>query len=200
MTRGRALLLVAALAACRPPAQPSPPPATELGASFLARQTVIVRHREQLARLDVVLQYDGDALLLLGLTPMGTKAFALRQRNATIELTRFVDMPLPAPPAAILLDIHRAYFDDRPTRALPDGWHRRGAGSRSIHERWAAGKLYERIWGPRRARAATRVRWPDGIAPGALPRRVEIDHPELELTLEIHTLEHRAIDRAAAPH
>ncbi|MBC8070856.1 MAG: DUF3261 domain-containing protein, partial [Deltaproteobacteria bacterium] len=176
----------------------TPPPATALGPAFLARQTVVARHQQHTARFDAVLQYDGETLLLLGLTPMGTKSFALRQRGASTELERFVDIPLPAPAEAILLDIHRAYFDDRPTQIRPDGWHRRRGSDASgrtvqIHERWAAGRLHERIWGPRRSARSQRVRWPDGLAPSAIPKRVELDHPELDLQLEIHTLDFRAL-------
>lgn len=191
-------LLALALAGCRPRTLPTPPPATALGPSFLARQTVVAHHQQQVARFDAVLQYDGNTLLLLGLTPMGTKSFALRQHGAAFELERFVDIPLPAPAEAILLDIHRGYFDERPTQALSDGWHRRRGsdahGKRvHIHERWAAGRLHERVWGSKRSARSQRVRWPDGLAPGEIPKRVELDHPELSLRLEIHTLDFRTL-------
>ena len=198
-----AVLVALALAACRPAGPPVLPPAHAIAPGFLARQTVIARHDGQPARFDAVLQGSGDELLLLGLTPMGTKAFAVRQRGGEVTVERFVDAPLAAPAEAVLLDIHRAWLDDRPARAEADGWHRtrvRDPQGRTVRidERWAAGRLYERVWGPRRDRGADRVRWPDGLAPGEHPREVVIDHPRLGLGLEIHTLEIRTIDDA--PH
>jgi uncharacterized protein DUF3261 len=194
----RIALLVVAIAACRPATPPVLPPAHAIAPGFLARQTVIARHTGPPARFDAVLQGSGDELLLLGLTPMGTKAFAVRQRGALVSVEHFVDVPLAAPADAILLDIHRAWLDDRPSRALADGWHRLRLHDLRIDERWAAGRLYERVWGRHRDRSADRVRWPDGLAPGEHPREVVIDHPRMGLVLEIHTLEIRALD--AAPH
>ncbi len=196
----RALLVALALAGCRPSGPPALPAAHVAAPGFLARQTVIARHRGTPARFDAVLQAQGEELLLLGLTPMGTKAFALRQRGTKVEVEQFVGVPLPAPAEAILLDIHRAWLDDRPRAAASDGWHRRrvadgSGGTQRIDERWAGGRLFERVWGARRDRGADRVRWPDGLVPGEHPKVVELDHPALELTLEIHTLEIRALDR-----
>lgn len=158
-------------------------------APFSARQKVVAIHGGGRTAFDAVVQYDGRRLVLLGMTPMGTKAFAVEQTGASYRITRFVDMPLPAPPAAILRDIHGVYFDP-PPQPLGDGWHRRrvGVGVR-VDERWATGRLQERVWGSRRDTGATRVRFTDGVAPGEIPRRVDLDHPALDLRLEIHTLE-----------
>jgi hypothetical protein len=197
-------IAVVLLAACRPSGPPALPPMRAQEPGFLARQTVIAHHQGKPARFDAVVQASGDELLLLGLTPMGTKAFAVRQRGALVTVERFVDMPLPAPAEAVLLDIHRAWLDDRPTQARADGWHRRRVTNDEgevvrIDERWAAGRLYERVWGRHRDAAADRVRWPDGLAPGEMPKLVELEHPSLGLTLAIHTLEIRALDRSV-PH
>lgn len=204
MIRACAAAIALALVACRPSGPPALPPMRATGPDFLARQTVIARHDGQPARFDAVVQASGDELLLLGLTPMGTKAFAVRQRGAEVTVERFVDAPLPAPAEAVLLDIHRAWLDDRPTQVRADGWHRRRVTDARgelvrIEERWAAGKLYERVWGRHRDDAADRVRWPDGLAPGETPKRVELDHPSLGLALAIHTLDYRALDRGV-PH
>lgn len=157
--------------------------------AFVARQKVVATHAGEQRSFDAVLQFDGATLVLLGMTPMGTKAFAVVQRGATVEVTPYVDMPLPAPPRAILRDIHAAYFDP-PRRIEADGWHRRRtAAGDPLHERWAAGRLQERVEGRRRDARASRLRFPEGLAPGEIPREVALDHPALDLRLEIHTVE-----------
>jgi hypothetical protein len=208
MSRARttcaAAIAVALLGACRPSGPPALPPVHALAPGFLARQTVIARVQGRPARFDAVVQASGDELLLLGLTPMGTKAFAVRQRGTEVTVERFVDAPLPAPAEAVLLDIHRAWLDDRPTQARADGWHRRRVTDARgevvrIDERWAGGRLYERVWGRHRDDKADRVRWPDGLAIGEMPKLVELDHPSLGLMLAIHTVEIRTLDRGV-PH
>ncbi len=200
MTRARALGLATTLLlltpACHPPT-PTIPPLPTTAPPFLARQKVVAIHPTGRSTFDAVLQYSGDRLVLLGLTPMGTKAFAVVQEGATVEVTPYIDRPLPAPAEAVLGDIHAAYFD-LPRAARADGWHRRrtAAGAR-MHERWAAGRLHERVWGRRRDRRATRLRFPGGASPGEIPLRIEIDRPELDLRLEIHTLELQAGAKSA---
>jgi hypothetical protein len=194
------LVLAAAIAACRPASAPSEPvvPSLVAGVSppFVARQKVVATHAGVRRAFDAVLQFDGVALVLLGMTPMGTKAFAVVQRGDGVEVTPYVDMPLPAPPRAILRDIHAAYFDP-PRRVEADGWHRRRtAGGDPLDERWAEGRLQERVHGRRRDARASRLRFPEGLAPGEIPREVTLDHPALDLQLEIHTVE---LTRADGP-
>jgi hypothetical protein len=182
------LALVLALPACRAPLV-VPVLAPNVTKPFFARQKVVATHAGRQSSFDAVLQYDGTQLVLLALTPMGTKAFAVIQTGDAYSVRRFIGMRLPAPPAAVLRDIHAAYFDP-PAQVLGDGWHRRrtGAGVR-VHERWAAGRLIERVWGSRRDPQASRLRFVDPVAPGEIPRRLAFDHPDLGLRIEIHTLE-----------
>lgn len=142
----------------------------------------------QRAAFDAVVQYDGDRLVVLGLTPMGTKAFSIVQQGSALEVTPTDSAALPAPPEAILRDIHAGYFDP-PDAALADGWHRRSGRFGSVWEQWSAGRLHVRVWGRKRDTQADRLRFIGGLAPGELPRDLEFDHPRLSLRLEIHTLE-----------
>jgi hypothetical protein len=201
--RGRAfgLVIVALLvgAGCRPrPDMPALPPAVHagMGPAFVARQVVVAAHAGRRDSLHAVLQYDGQALVLVGLTPMQTKAFSFAQRGREIEVAGA--MAIPVPPAAVLLDIHRAYFE-RPTCPRADGWTRRRTPSGRIDELWGAGMLLERVWGSHRAlrrRRPDRVRWRGGlraepVTADGTPRvpDVVIEHPMLDLRLEIHTVD-----------
>jgi hypothetical protein len=187
MTRIAAILALL-LVACHPP-RGVPVLVADVTAPFFARQKVVAIHDGRQSTFDAVLQFDGSTLVLLALTPMGTKAFAVVQTADTYTVTRFVGMRLPAPPAAVLRDIHAAYFDP-PARPLTDGWHRRRTptGVR-LHEHWSSGRLTERVWGSRRDPQASRLRFVDPVAPGEIPRRIAFDHPALGLGIEIHTLE-----------
>lgn len=191
MLRPHVLVLVALapLVACRPSAPPPVPPVIA-GASpdFVARQKVVAHAGGQRSAFDAVIEHVGDRLVVLGLTPMGTKAFAIVQNGTSIEVTPSGDRPLPAPPEAILRDIHAGYFEG-PTAIRSDGWHRLQGPRGRLFERWAAGRLVERVWGRPRDRTADRLRFVGGVAPGELPRDIELDHPSLDLRLEIHTLE-----------
>ncbi|MFO0635077.1 MAG: DUF3261 domain-containing protein [Nannocystaceae bacterium] len=189
----RALVVVAASAGCRVRG-PAPLPAVDeaLGPRFLARQVVVAHQGGRTSTVHAVVQYDGAELVVLGLTPMQTKAFSIRQRGATVEL----EGRSPVPAQAVLLDIHRAYFADRPVRVRPEGWSRRRGPGGPIHELWHAGRLQQRIWGSRRItgrRAGDRIRWDGGLQVGtpAHPQvpDVAIEHPTLQLRLEIHTIE-----------
>lgn len=203
MIRSTALVAVL-LAGCRPPPPGPLPPSEGLGAPLIARQKVVAEHAGDRRGFDAVLQYDGTSLLLLALTPMGTKAFAIRQqgRVATVDVfARGPDgraAPVPADPTEILRDIHRSLFV--PTGpAQADGWQRRtdptaekpaGRPAAPLFQRWRGGRVVARIYGPRRRASSLRISYPTPLAPDAtaLPERVELDHDALDLHLSIHTL------------
>lgn len=171
------------------------PDADGLGAPFLARQRVIATTGTDRHSFEAVLQYDGRELLLLGFTPMGTKAFAVRQHDSVATSESFVDRPLPAPPEAILMDVHWSYF--LPTSATQsDGWHRRRVDGLHVRERWQGGRLQERIVAPRRG-IEVHIGYVGGRDEGRFPKDVVIEHRAgesgVDLRLEITTLTHESI-------
>jgi hypothetical protein len=185
--RWAVIAIACTLGACRPAAPPRVLPiAAGATPGFVARQKVVATVAGARAPFDAVVQYRGDRLVVLALTPMGTKAFAIEQRGATVSITPPGPGALPAPPEAILRDIHAAYFA-LPKAARGEGWHRTEAGG-ARWERWSQGRLHERVWGRRGDRQADRLVFVDGIAPGDLPRELVFDHPRIAVRLEIHTL------------
>ncbi len=206
MTRLRLISTAAALllVACRPPPAGPLPPSAGLGAPLLARQKVVATHAGVRRGFDAVLQYDGTTLLLLALTPMGTKAFAIRQQDRAVVVESFArgpdgrEVPIPTDPTEILRDIHRALFTPTgPTH--PDGWQRvddptaeKRVGRRPapLFQRWRRGAVVERIYGPRRRTSSARITYPTPLTSTSrtLPERVELDHPSRDLHLSIHTL------------
>ena len=199
----RTVAFVVALAGCaaqghtRAPQRASPmqlPDVEGISAPFLARQRVIATAGSERRAFEAVLQYDGRELLLLGLTPMGTKAFAVRQTGRVATAESFVDRPLPAPPEAILLDVHWSYFlrEDTPR---DDGWHRRTLDGLRLRERWQNGRVHERIV-KLGGGAMVRIVYADGLARGRFPQNVVVTHDDRggrRLQLEIETLTHDPI-------
>lgn len=201
--RALVLAVLVTVAACAPRRREPPPlpDADRLGPAFLARQRVIATIGDERRGFDAVLQYDGRELLLLGLTPMGTKAFAVRQRGRTATSETFVDRPLPAPPTAILLDVHWSYFLDGaagPT-ARADGWHRRRVDGLRVRERWEGARIMQRTIVPPGG-DPVHIRYDGGLPAGPVsedfPDRVRLDHEGpagLDLRLEITTVQHTPI-------
>jgi hypothetical protein len=196
----RIAALVVTLAGCAAHSHSPPrlPDAEGLATPFLARQRVVATTGTDRRAFAAVLQYDGHDLLLLGLTPMGTKAFAVRQHGRVATAESFVDHPLPAPAEAILLDVHWSYFlaDDTARR---DGWHRRTLDGLRLRERWQGGRIHERIVTPRGG-ASVHIAYEGarsvGKSVGRFPEVVVVTHDDVggrQLRLEITTLTHDPI-------
>jgi hypothetical protein len=135
--RGRAssaalLLSFTACSAAAPRPAVHPDPGTlhapgEYPGSFLDRQTIAATYAGRSAKFDAVLQKQGNDLLLLGMTPFGSRAFALKQSGLEVSYESFIPQvdQLPFPPRYILLDVHRVFFGGIPTDGQPlaDGPH-----------------------------------------------------------------------------
>lgn len=77
---------------------------------FLWEQRVTAHRGESKGSFDAVVQKRGPELLVLGLTPMNTRAFSLTQRGTEYRYEQFVPFRVPFPPQSVLFDIHRAFF------------------------------------------------------------------------------------------
>jgi hypothetical protein len=116
----------------------------QIPADFVWRQRIDVRFKERRESFSAVIEKRGDHLILLALTPFGSRAFALEQRGSRTTFTPYIDIQLPFSPLYILVDVQRAFFRGLPGAALSDGWHEGVADGERIRERWAAGRLFER--------------------------------------------------------
>lgn len=161
---------------------------------FMARQRVVASHAGRQTAFEAVLQFDGSELLLLALTPLGTKAFVLRQRGVEVEFEAFVDDPLPFDPRYILEDVHRTYFVGLPGAPLGDGWHEARRGEEILRERWAARRLHERRFEPcRGSEPPIVVIYEGGLDPAAGLPSVRLQHGRHGYVLDIETLDYRAL-------
>jgi hypothetical protein len=150
------------------------PPPDAIPGTFAVRQRITARSSHGGGSFEAVLQKKPGELLLVGLTPYGSRAFLLRQNAAGVQFTSYVTHELPFPPSFILLDVHRV-MDAWLGSAAPAAGERTGdvAGER-VHERWRAGRLVERTFAraaptdSRQPPAEVRISYagegPDGLA------------------------------------
>jgi hypothetical protein len=192
-----ALLVLSTLAGCRPrPAEPVYPgelqPPERFGRDFLLHQRVVVRRGETENALQTALQVRGDTLTLVGLTPLGTRAFVITQRGADVSFSSSLppERQLPIRPRLVLHDLQRALLpvlDDRP---MADGEHRVALDDEVVTERWAGRRLLERRF-RRRApppEGELVVRYGGGYVFGEAPGPIEIDNGWLGYHIELQTL------------
>ncbi len=180
---GRALVLLFASAlACR--TSPPPPaaltvevrdPATHRG-DFTWREEVTVRVAGQPARVfEAALEKRGDALRLVGLSPLGTVLFVAEAVGREVRFDNRTGEPLPFDGGPILRDVTRAHFDwlDGPV----EGGARAGEGfGELVEERFQGGALVER----RFLRSGVTVAYRPGVA--------LLSDPALGYELEIRRL------------
>lgn len=186
----RALLFVVAsmaLAACSPasPAKSAEPDTTEypcvlheprsLTPDFAVDQHVVVKKGDRTGEFDGVLQKRGDELLVVGLGPMGVRAFVLRQEGTAIHFEQSMGPSLPFPPRNVLVDVHRAFFKRLPSPPA-DGEHHGRLDGEDVTEIWRAGSLVERRYErPSFRPGAVRVRYGPGCtAESCEPATIEV--------------------------
>ncbi len=205
MTAGvRGWAVAAALAlACggcghRPASEGAPPIDTSIlrdvgtiEGDFMARQRLSGAMGEHALAGDVVLQKQGSTLTLLGLTPFGTRAFAVIQEGRALRVEAPPGAPLPFPPELMLVDVHRALFVGVGEGALADGVHRRRlGGGEVVVETWSKGKLLRRVFEKRRGRprGPITIEYGEGLSEGAPPREIAIDNARLGYRVTIETV------------
>jgi hypothetical protein len=147
------------------------------GPDFMARQRLRGTARGREIGGEVVLQKQGDALTLVGLTPFATKAFVATQKGAEVKVEVFApEGKLPFPPRFMLLDVHRVQFLGLPGAPLADGTHRGEVGEETVTEVWQGGALLERRFERKDGEPAGTIviTYEGGMKDGALPPRLKL--------------------------
>jgi hypothetical protein len=167
---------------------PLVPPA-QIAADFVWRQRIDVRFKTRHESFSAVIEKRGDRLLLLGLTPFGSRAFALEQRGKTATFTPYSDLRLPFSPLYVLADVHRAFFRGLPGAPLSDGWHEGMQDGERVRERWLAGRLFEREYrGATAAGNTVAILYADGMLGRTPPRSMVLTSQRFGYALTITTL------------
>jgi hypothetical protein len=161
--------------------------------SFMWRQSIAARYGTQSGRFEAVVQKQGDRMLILGLTPMGTRAFLLEQQGTATKATIYVDRAMPFPPKYVFLDVHRTYFIGLTPPPAGDGWHEAVRDGETIRELWRGGRLFERHFErlDHHPPGQIVVRYDGGYAPAPVPHpgRIVLDNGWFGYQLTIDTLE-----------
>lgn len=200
-----AVLSVMLLGACAKEQQESAPPQSlseadypgELaqalpGPDFMARQRLRGTARGREISGEVVLQKQGDALTLIGLTPFATKAFVARQQGAEVQVEVLApEGKLPFPPRFMLLDVHRVQFLGLPGAPLADGTHQGEVGEERVTEVWQGGALLERRFERKDGRPAGAIviTYEGGMKDGALPARLRLANGWFGYEIAVETIQ-----------
>lgn len=189
-----ALCALLAQGGCRAasPAAPSGDPAdtyrlrppSELTPDMVVEQHVTATKDGKSGGFDAVVQKRGDELLLIGLGPMGVRAFVLRQEGSAVSYEQRLGPTLPFAPKNALVDVHRAFFKrlaEPQAETAPDGERHGTIDDEEVTETWKAGALVGRSFRTIGQPAST-VRVVYG--PGCLVGRCE--PATVELTSERH--------------
>jgi len=157
---------------------------------FLWQQRVSAKHADKSGAFDAVLQKQGAELLVLGLTPFGTRGFSLKQKGTHFEYEQYVPFELPFSPEAVLIDIHRTFFYALDEEALPNSGKREGSWeSEALVDEFRKSRLvsrrYENVSGLSQpieiAYSGT------GYAPFEPPKKVTIKNRAYAYTLTVET-------------
>jgi hypothetical protein len=174
-----------------PTAKDLPRPDAIPGA-FAVRQKITAHSARGGGGFEAVLQKKPGELLLVGLTPFGSRAFMLRQTDGDVALTSYIQRDLPFPPTYILLDIHRV-LDAWLGPAPPDGERAGQVGGERVRERWRGGALVERAF--TQVAGAARAEPPGdvtityaGAGPAGLPASVQLVNARFGYSLTIETI------------
>lgn len=166
------------------------------GPDFLARQRLDGKIRDRTIHGEAVLQKQGEALTLIGLTPFSTKAFVAKQQAGQVEHQVFApEGRLPFPPRFMLLDINRVLFLGLPGAPLADGVHFGTIGEETVVEQWQGGALQSRRFERKDGKPAGAIviTYEGGMPGGKLPARVRLDNQWFGYQIVIETFDWRAL-------
>jgi Protein of unknown function (DUF3261) len=128
-----------------PTAADLPPPDTIPG-SFTVRQKLVAKSEKGGGSFEAVLQKRPGHVTILGLLPIGARAFVLEHDGKDVKVTNYLPRDPPFPPHLVLLDVYRVFGAWLGPPPPADGEREGTVRGERIHERWRAGRLVERTF------------------------------------------------------
>lgn len=172
----------------------------QIEGNFLMQQELRFRHGQQEGSFEAVVQKHCDEVVVIGLTPFGTRAFSIRQRGLEVAVENQLVGKWPFPPENILLDVQRSFLYPIAQPPLSDGVHEATVGAELVRDRWSAGRLLERriraVAGPPEGEEGEEgeeeeivVRYLGGTTRGSPARNVELRNERhgYEINITTHT-------------
>lgn len=194
------IVVATVLVGCRPKASPGSYPGelvepSTIGYDFMIRQRVQGSYGERSVSFDAVVQKQGGTLMVLTLTPYGSRAFLVEQQGQEVRVEKFIPRELPFEPRFILLDVQRVFLKGLPQAPRDDGWHRSRIDDEIVRERWQGGRLHERTYArrDRQPKGAIFVRYEGGYVPGERPPPIELVNEWFGYRLVLETSDFQAL-------
>lgn len=188
------------LVGCHPKAPPGSYPGqlvepSTIAGDFMIRQRVEGSYGERNVSFDAVVQKQGGTLMVLTLTPYGSRAFLVEQEGQEVRVEKFISRELPFDPRFILLDVQRVFLKGLPDGPRDDGWHRQRIDDEIVRERWEAGRLYERTYArrDRQPKGSVIVRYEGGYIPGERPPPIELVNEWFGYRLTLDTSDYQVL-------
>jgi hypothetical protein len=147
-------------------------PPSGLGTAISLEQLVDARYGERSFSFHCLLEVDASELVLVALTPFGTRAFALTLRDGKLELEADSLREIPAEPARILADLQIALWEHPVVDAL-DVIERTAPSGERVREISRRGEPVIRVT------YSNAVRWKD---------RLRFEHLEQGYVLDVRTV------------
>ncbi|MBV1862739.1 MAG: DUF3261 domain-containing protein [Nannocystaceae bacterium] len=196
-----------ALSACvhASPPEPAPPsvgvgypgtlrdPATHEH-NFMLRQHAKGNHEGGSFSFDAVVQKNGAELLVLVLTPYGSRALLVKQTGHDVQVETFIDRELPFAPESILLDVQRVFLKGQPA-PHEDGWTQSVSDGETVRERWQEGRLYRREFTrlDNVPPGVITVTYEGGFKPGSKPPSLTLDNGWFGYSLTLETSDYHPL-------
>jgi hypothetical protein len=179
-------------------------PASALPHELLWQQRITANWGEDGQRgFDAAVQKQGDALTVLGLSPVGAVGFAMILRGTTIELQNESGQELPFPPRFILLDVQRTFYPWLEPAIGGDGARYGTVGDERVQELWRDGRLLERRFtrldGEPAGAITITYDWRGVEAQRVAPMRAVLDNGWFDYRLAVDTHTETRLPAAPAP-
>ncbi|MCX4247042.1 DUF3261 domain-containing protein [Paraliomyxa miuraensis] len=193
-------LVVLLAVGCRPKAPPGSYPGelvepSSVARDFMLRQRAEGSYGEREVAFEAVVQKQGDTLMVLTLTPYGSRAFLVEQKGQEVRVEKFIPRDLPFDPRFILLDVQRVFLKGLPDGPRDDGWHRQRIDDEIVRERWEGGRLHERTYArrDRQPKGEIVVRYEGGWVPGERPPSIELHNGWFGYRLVLDTSDYQVL-------
>ena len=129
-------------------------PPTQLATEAVWRQRVTATwhptgQAPQERGFDAALQRQGEALTVIGLSPLGSVGFSIQQTKSGIDVVNNIEDQLIIPPQFILLDVQRAFFPwpcQDWSLQNRDGTRTGHVAGEEVVETWLDGRLQSRTF------------------------------------------------------
>lgn len=175
-------------------------PADLLSPEISMRQRLRFIAGERDGEIDAVVQLTCGELVVVGLTPIGTRLFTIRQTGRDVDARLMLPGDWPFEPERVLLSLQRSMLLPLPRppeagavdEADPGIWLGRTPFEIALEERWLAGRVVERRVHEARASgpATIEIRYSaPGLDTDSIPRSTTIESEKDGYRIEIETLE-----------